>query len=73
MGIEVAHDFLINSGWLYVGESCGCNGMPKKRKYQKDGEQLQIEIKRLTFQKTINHVWTDKKPVHEIFAETTNA
>lgn len=73
MGIDIAHEFLTKSGWLYIGESCGCNGMPKKRKYQKNGEQLQIEIKRLIFQQTKNHVWQDKKPIHQLYSETTHA
>jgi len=34
MNIAHAHDFILSRGAQYIGETCGCNGAPKKKQYK---------------------------------------
>jgi|688.fasta_scaffold95125_5 hypothetical protein len=63
---EQAHEYLLSIGYLYLGESCGCNGMPKKRKYARGDEQVNILPKRQVYY-TENRI---KKRLHELFTDS---
>lgn len=38
------HAALIASGYIYGGETCGCNGAPKKRHYMKNEVDIKVNI-----------------------------
>lgn len=62
-----AHERLIQLGWKFRRETCGCHGAEKKRIYTKGNDQLVYQTKQNLFQ--INN--EPKKPISEI--ETTTA
>lgn len=42
--ITPIHKTLIENGYIYGGETCGCNGTPKKRHYIKNDVDLKVNI-----------------------------
>ncbi len=61
------HNYLLQIGFKFAGESCGCGGAEKKRTYRKDDIRLFIYMKSQTY--TTNGI--TKKPIQEIYTEFT--
>jgi hypothetical protein len=64
--IESAHKHLIESGWFYMGESCGCSGQPKKRKYVREKTVIVVNKKTETYKIRDGIGYSDPKPLSQI-------
>lgn len=62
MEIDQAHTLLINSGWTYTGETCGCGGSAKKRSYNRQYDRLIINLRTKLYE--INS--GGKKPIQDL-------
>jgi len=65
--IDEVHRFLTERGYLYLGESCGCNGTPKSKRYTKTGKTLKVISKQERYYFEHNRI---KKNIHELFTDT---
>ena len=67
--IEEVHKFLTERGYLYLGESCGCNGTPKTKRYTKNERTVRVISKNVIFNcASVVFITKDEDPLHYDFA-----
>ena len=62
----MTHEFLIGRGYIYMGESCGCNGKPRARRYVKDTKIVKVITSQDRYYLESDRI---KKPVNEIYTD----
>lgn len=63
----MTHEFLISKGYLYLGESCGCNGKPKAKRYVKDRTTVRVLTSQNRYYLESDRI---KKNIDEIYTDT---
>jgi hypothetical protein len=68
--ITPLHKQLLDAGYIYGGESCGCNGTPKKRTYHKNDLKLTINMNNRSYIVTDNET-KYHEPIENLYKDTT--
>ena len=68
MNIANAHEYILSRGGQYIGETCGCNGSPKKKQYKFRNWVLVVMPVRGVYYWNVP-VGNDKHPLNDLLTD----